>query len=238
MYKRPRIGCKDIWNAFMCEGARYSINDIPKCPTTSNSIPKRLILWDEAKALYKREILHGNEDFLCDVFVCFYMDDYKFDGKDGVWNNPEKALKILRHFSGVITPDFSTYQDFPEPLKIYNTFRMRVWGYWIGKQGIQVINNIRWGTPESWKYCWDGIPKNSIVAIGTVGGNPKKLVDRKRFNEGFYEMIRVLNPRAIVVYGSSNYEVFESARNMGIEIYTYPSRTDTAFKRRKDDEQT
>ncbi|MBQ0071809.1 MAG: DUF4417 domain-containing protein [Spirochaetales bacterium] len=55
----------------------------------------------------------------------------------------KSALKILRHFSGVITPDFSTNQDFPEAIKIYATYRMRAFGSWLGCEGIEVINNVR-----------------------------------------------------------------------------------------------
>ncbi|MBQ0071515.1 MAG: DUF4417 domain-containing protein, partial [Spirochaetales bacterium] len=39
-----------------------------------------------------------------------------------------------------ITPDFSTNQDFPEAIKIYATYRMRAFGYWLGREGIEVIN--------------------------------------------------------------------------------------------------
>ena len=230
---KPRKGCRDIWNAYMCKGAHYSKNDIPLCPTTALSLPKDIILWDEAKHLYKRAIARGDIEFLCDAFVCFYMDDYKFDGPRGIWHDSLSALNVLRHFGGVITPDFSTYQDFPEPIKIYNTFRMRAIGYWLGQQGISVINNVRWGTPESWYYCWDGIPKNSIVSIGTVGGSPRKLVNRPRFNEGLKELVRVLQPHTIIVYGSANYPCFHELREQGINVLSYQSRTAAAFERRQ-----
>lgn len=232
MSKFKRTGCKDIWNAFMCDGAKYTNGDIPVCPTTATQPPSDLILWDEAKALCKKNNQQGNTDFYFDAFVCFYMDDYKFDGPKGIWNDCDKALDVLKHFAGMITIDFSTYQDFPEPIKIYNTYRMRASGYWFGKNGISVINNVRWGTPESWKYCWAGIPKNSIVAIGTVGGNPKKLIDRNRFNEGFNEMLHVLSPHTIVIYGSSKYEAIEKAAESGINILSFQSRTARAYEGR------
>ncbi len=229
---RSRKGCKDIWNAFMARGAKYTINDIPVCPTTATSLPKQIITWEEAKAIYKREIVK-NKDFLFDAFVCFYIDDYKFDGARGIWSNPRNALKKLRHFSGVISPDFSTYQDFPRPIKIYNTYRMRAFGYWLGKNGLAVINNVRWGSEETWDYCFDGIPENSIVAIGTVGGSPRKHIDRDRFERGLDELIRVLRPCIIIVYGSANYECFKRLDEKGITVLSFPSHTALAFKRRQ-----
>ena len=217
----------------MCEGARFSNHDIPFCPTTATDLPERIILWDEAKRLYKNALARKDISFFCNAFVCFYMDDYKFDGVRGIWNNSSYALKVLRRFAGVITPDFSTYQDFPEPLKLYNTYRMRAFGYWLGKNGIAVINNVRWGTRETWWYCWDGFPDNSIVAIGTVGGSPHKLIGRQRFEEGLERLVLEKHPHTIIVYGSANYPCFDKLIDQGIKVVSYPSRTASAFERRR-----
>ena len=183
-----RKGCHDIWNAFMCEGAKFSNHDIPFCPTTATSLPEGIILWDEAKRLYRKALARKDTDFFCNSFVCFYMDDYKFDGARGIWNNSAYALKVLRHFAGVITPDFSTYQDFPEPLKIYP----------------ELFTDIR-----NW------------------------LIDRKRFEEGLEELVRVLQPHTIIVYGSANYPCFDRLIEHGIKVASYPSQTASAFERRR-----
>ena len=227
-----RSGCRDIWNAFMLCGAHYSRNDIPFCPTTSSEIPSQIIVWDEAKTIY-RQCIRNNREFRHPAYVSFYLDDYKFDGKGGIWTNYKQAFNILSHFAGVITPDFSTYQDFPEPIKIYNTYRMRAYGYWLGIKGQSVINNVRWGTPETYRYCFDGIPKNSVVAIGTCGGSPRKLADRDRFESGLTEMVRVLSPHTILVYGSANYPCFNLLIKKGITVAAYPSKTSAAFARRQ-----
>ena len=145
-----RPGIKDIWNAFMVKGAIFTENDIPICPTTATALPNDIILWTEARIIYKRELARGNKKFHYNAFVCFYLDDYKFDNTKGIWFHSAQALRILRHFDGVITPDFSTYQDFVYPIKLGNTYRMRAFGHWLGKQGIAVINNVRWGTPETY----------------------------------------------------------------------------------------
>ena len=232
----PRAGLKDIWNAHMAEGAIFCKYDIPFCPTTAETVPSSIITWDEAKAVYKKRTARGDDDFHHESFVCFYMDDFKFDGSRGIWHDWKHALKVLGHFSGVITPDFSTYQDFPEALKIYATYRMRLYGYWLGRQGIAVINNVRWGTPESYRYCFEGIPRNSIVSIGTAGGSPRKLADRQRFVDGLSEMVKVLRPTTIIVYGSAEYECFNQLKERGIEIVSYQSKTAMAFERRKPNE--
>ncbi len=230
---KPRNGLVDNWNAHMVEGATFTYNDIPLCPTTATTVPESIITWDEAKHIYKIAVADSKKNFRHNAFVCFYLDDYKFDGPKGIWSNENAALDVLRHFAGVISPDFSTYQDFPEPIKVYNTYRMRSCGYWYGRNGLAVINNVRWGTPETWRYCWDGIPVNSIVCIGTVGGSPRKLEDRVRFENGLDEMVRVLSPHTILVYGSANYTCFEKLKTQGIIVISYPSRTASAFERRR-----
>ena len=231
-----RKGCKDVWNAFMVKGATFTGHDIPYCPTTARELPTDIITYEEARSIYKKEIERKHRDFKHPAFVCFYVDDYKFDSTKGIWFGYKIALRVLKHFAGIVTPDFSTCQDFPEPLKFYNTYRMRAFGYWYGRQGGEVFNNVRWGTPETYDYCFNGIPKNDIVVIGTSGGSPRKLIDRKRFEDGLEEMVKRLTPHTIIVYGSANYECFEKLKEQGINIIDFPSRTAQRFEGGKEDE--
>ena len=218
----------------MVHGATFTPgSDIPLCPTTAKNLPAMIITYSEAKAICNRELRRGNRDFIHMAYVCFYEDD-KFDGPTGIWFKSIQAYEVLSHFAGIITPDFSTNQDFPVPLKVWNTYRMRAFGYWYGTLcEHEVINNVRWGTEETYRYCFDGIPKNSIVAIGTVGGSPRKLIDRDRFESGLAEMVERLSPHTIVVYGSANYRCFDQLKCQGIKIATYSGRMALSFEKRK-----
>ncbi|MBQ7503113.1 DUF4417 domain-containing protein [bacterium] len=239
LLKAIRKFIKDVWwRPYMVEGADFSANDIPVCPTTASEVPTDLITYKEAKDIYKKEIRKGNKNFHHSAFVCFYEDDINFDSITGIWFYSSKALKILKHFEGIITPDFSTYQDFPYPLKLWNTYRMRAFGFWFGTIcGGKVINNVRWGTAETYGYCFDGIPQNSVVAIGTVGGSPRRLNDRARFEDGLKEMMTRLSPHTIIVYGSAAYKCFQELKEQGIQIFAYPGRTTKVFaERRKQNE--
>ncbi len=231
----PRIGCQDMWNAFMVKDASFTyLSDIPVCPCTAVEPPLQLISYEDAKSLYKKEIKSGNSSFHNNAFIHFYIDDQKFDGKrSSIWQNHDKALDIIKHFAGIITPDFSTNADFPDPIKRYNTYRMRAFGYWIAKNDIPVINNVRWGTKETWSYCFDGIPKHSIVAIGTVASNLKYLSVRPNFEAGLIKMIEAIEPKTIIVYGSAHYPFFEVLKEQNITIIAFPSKTSEAFARRK-----
>ena len=90
-----RNGLLDMWNAFMLKGARFSPNDIPLCPTTAASPPPRLISYDEAKSIHRREMRKGNTDYHVDAFIHFFIDDQKFDGKRSSMSKP-----VTTNFSG------------------------------------------------------------------------------------------------------------------------------------------
>ncbi len=105
-----RLGITDIWNAFMCDEAKWSQNDIPLCPTILTKIPSRIITWVEAKAIYKRRIKQ-DKSFRDESFVCFYLDDQKFDGnRAGIWAQPHHSLEILSHFC---RHSYSRFFDIP-----------------------------------------------------------------------------------------------------------------------------
>lgn len=219
----------------MVKDANFTINDIPICKNTTNEIPQSLITYEEAKTIYFKQI-KTNSEFHDNSFVCFYLDDYKFDSFNGIWFKPKTAYNNLKHFEGIITPDFSTYADFPYPLKIYNTYRMRAFGYWYGticKK--KVINNIRWGDEETYSYCFDGIEKGTTVCIGSIASGLKEKVNRQMFNDGIKQIIDRIEPKIILVYGSINYPIFKQIEQKGIKVVEFKSKTAKYFERRNKD---
>lgn len=232
MADEKRKGCEDVWNAYMVEGAAWSAHDIPNCPTTAASPPDRLISYSEAKRLCNKARRQRISSFQINAYVHFYLDDQKFVGdRTGIWKHPELALEIVRKCAGMITPDFSTYADFPDPIKREATYKMRAFGFYAGRRGINVINNVRWGTSASWEYCFDGIPQRSIVAIGTVASDIWKVDNRPLFEEGLSCMIETLRPKTIVVYGSARNKRLEQLRSNGIKVLAFPSQANIAHRK-------
>ncbi|MBR4830365.1 MAG: DUF4417 domain-containing protein [Bacilli bacterium] len=225
MTKETRKGCKDVFNAFMVKDCEFEGKyDIPICITQNNEVPTKLIAYD---------LTMSSTDY--DAYVHFYIDDQKFDGPQGIWNKPEKALERLKKFKGVIIPDFSTYIDFPVALKIYNTYRMRAFGCYLLKNGINVIHNVRWSEPDSYEYCFSGIPKHSIISIGTIGCIKEK-INWDFYQQGLDEMIKRLEPRILLVYGNTPDKFFKKYKESGLTIYQYDSQTSKAFKKEKNNE--
>jgi len=133
-----------------------------------------------------------------DYYLCFYIDDYQFER---IWNEPLKWLEVFKRFKGLIAPDFSLYRDLPTPINIYNCWRNKVLTAFYQKNGIEVIPNVGWSDETSYKWCFDGLPVNSVVAISSNGCLYDKEAKRLFIN-GFNEMKKRLKPIKIIVIGS------------------------------------
>ena len=99
-----------------------------------------------------------------------------------------------------MSPDFSTYTDFPKAIQIYNHYRKHWVGAYLQMYGIDVIPTISWSDKNSFEWCFDGEPVGGTVAVSSVGCmNSKKRKDL--FLDGYREMIDRLHPETIIFYG-------------------------------------
>ena len=146
----------------------------------------------------------------------FFLDDYRFER---CWKNADSQIEELKKYDGVLSPDFSMYTNYPEAFQIWQVYRNR-WcaAYWQSK-GIKVIPTISWSYKSSYKYAFLGIPKNSVVAIGTVGVLNDKNAE-KLFMQGFKEMLKQLNPKRILIYGNKLTELEKYKNLQWFEPYT------------------
>ena len=129
--------------------------------------------------------------------VHFFVDDYQFNR---IWQTPDKYLNMLSEFDCLMSPDFSTYTDFPKALQIYNHFRKHWIGAYLQLHGIRVIPTISWSDEKSFEWCFDGEPVGSTVAVSSVGCMNSKRKETA-FLKGYNEMIRRLDPETIIFYG-------------------------------------
>ena len=60
--------------------------------------------------------------------------------------------------------------------------------------------NVSWADPESYDYCFEGLPRRSIVAIGSMGANLHGLT-RYLWLKGYCEAVERLDPILILRYG-------------------------------------
>lgn len=144
-------------------------------------------------------------------FVHFYEHDKRFSD---VLIATKEQLPVLRGFAGVISPDCSLYRDMPLCLQIANTYMNRAVGYYLQSQGLYVIPNVRWGDERTYttvelpeKIAFLGVPRNSIVSIGTYGCI-KSAENKHYFREGLAAMLDELTPQVVLVYGAMPDSIF------------------------------
>lgn len=130
--------------------------------------------------------------------VHFFIDDYQFNR---LWANIDRYTEMLSQFKYVMTPDFSTYTDFPKAIQIYNHYRKHWVGAYLQEFGVNVIPTISWSTEDSFEWCFDGEPIHSTVAVSSVGAANSK-EKKKLFLSGYNAMIERLQPESIIFYGN------------------------------------
>lgn len=129
--------------------------------------------------------------------VHFYIDDYQFER---VWNRPWEWVERLKQFKCVIQTQFSSYADFPTPLKWYQCYRNQLMGAFWQKQGITVIPGPGFPSEDTWDIFLEGVPEGGWLATGTVG--VVRYADaRVRFVRGLRNLIDSKHPNGLLIYG-------------------------------------
>ncbi|MDR3360864.1 MAG: DUF4417 domain-containing protein [Bifidobacteriaceae bacterium] len=129
-----------------------------------------------------------------DATVHFFEPDERFDE---VWKNPDAYLDELGQYRQVMSPDFSLFTTMPIAEQFLNTFRSRWCGWYWQEHGMTVIPTVSWSTVRSFEFCFDAIPKGSVVAVSTLGVRDVE----EAFMAGFSHMCRRLSPDQVICYG-------------------------------------
>lgn len=127
--------------------------------------------------------------------VHFFVDDYRFSG---IYNTPERSLQRYSQYAFLLSPDFSTYADMDMWRQLESVAKNRWCGaYWQSK-GLTVVPTISWSTPSSYEFCFEGVERNAIVAIGMIGCKGNKI----EFMRGYNAMLNKLDPTTIICFGT------------------------------------
>lgn len=129
--------------------------------------------------------------------VHFFTDDYRFEG---IYKNPQRTLRKYSQYAFLLTPDYSTYSD----MSLWRQLESVAHNRWVGaywqSHGLTVIPTISWGDARSFDFCFDGVEKNSIVAVGMIGCKRNKT----GFMRGYSAMLEAIEPSAVICFGSKN----------------------------------
>ena len=116
-----------------------------------------------------------------------------------------EPCNIEIRFKAVLSPDFSLYTDFPKALQILSCYRRQWLGAYWQDNCIEVIPCVLWGGVDTFDFCFDGIPQNSIVSVSSVGIKRKPDWNGRQqdiFKRGYDEMIKRVNPSRVLLYGT------------------------------------
>lgn len=170
--------------------------------------PKEIMIPTVAVPFSKRKAITNPAEEM----LVFYEQDPEFRKFVSIPQNFDDDLENIQIIS---TPDCSLYRDMPLWEQLANIGVSRSVGHYLQQQGKYVIPNARWGDERTYtKLLFDaapafsGIPKNSIVSIGTYGCSKSK-EDKYFLEAGLEAMLSALTPTDVLVYGSYNRKIFE-----------------------------
>ena len=104
-------------------------------------------------------------------------------------------------------------------IKIWNVYRSRLIGQIMQCAGLNVIPTVSWAEPETYTFCFYGIPEGGAVATSTVGVMRDKAA-KKIFMDGMAAMIDKVKPSMILMYGKAVPEACG-----GVEFQSYEDDT-------------
>ncbi len=163
---------------------------------------------------YIKSAIKGGKKENLNKYIHFFIDDYQFER---IWHKPHKYIRLMSRFAGAIMPDFSTYDNMPVAMKIWNMYRAKLLAQLMQDYGMNVIPLVR-GLDD---YYLDGIEPGGIIAVSSIGIIRNKEMKAK-WLDGIEFVFDKLKPEALLHYGE----------NTGYDFGDLPVKyfSNTAFK--------
>ena len=189
--ERTQVSLKlryDLFGAEVLGEARFTGKyEFPVIPGIKlDAVPGRFVPFDRAGTdLREGDWLHG------------YVHDKRFHR---FLADADRQFKRIEKAAGYIGADNSVYRDLPLAEQIHSCYLNRAIDYFIWSKGKKVVQNVSWGDWRSYEFCFDGIPRESTVAMSTYGCS-KTAAKRFSFEEGFVASVKRLKPYSILLHG-------------------------------------
>jgi len=155
------------------------------------------------------------------VAIHCFTDDYRMEA---TWSRPLTGLARVQVTGQALSPDFSLWTGMPLAAQLWQVYRSRWVGAFWQYHGIRVWPSVSWSSPESYEFCFAGLPARGPVAVSTVGIRTQQARDLWR--AGLAECVRQVQPARLLVYG----EHPEWAADFGVSVSAYPSRWATRMR--------
>jgi hypothetical protein len=160
------------------------------------------------------------------VGIHFYKADNLF--KTALLN-PLTWVERFAPFKTLITPDVSIGDGMPRWVRVRNTVMARSAGAIWNEQGFPVVANLRWRSPADYGFVASGIHQGSVVAVSNYG-NRREPQERAIFEHGVIAMVEMIQPEAIILYGSIDNRLRDLLESR-TQVFLFRPYTTTALKK-------
>ncbi len=189
-------------NIGFSDGMSFSLeNEMPQLSAYNKTTDFVMIPYDKRK----RHSGHGEA-------VHFFIRDSLFS--DSIWKNLERTTYSLRKFDVLFAPDYSLYADAPSKmLTLWNIYRSRFVALYWQLNGYDVIPTASWGNADSLRFCFEGLPTQSVIAVCGIGHSfcsPAK----RLWNYAVDKLIEEKQPSTLIVYGGDRREAEAHGANV------------------------
>ena len=180
----------------------------------TEAIPRNVFSYSEIESV-------KNTNECC---IDFFVDDYRFEKLKFLpyFNILKKTKDILPNIKEIlfcikIIEISKLYNQLDKIIKKINCFKSRTVAYYMQHEGINIIPTVAWANEEDFSYCFDGIPKNSSVAISSNGCKSNEY-SKNMFLSGVKELQNILKPKHLIICGEPFFELQKYDN-----IISYPS---------------
>lgn len=158
-------------------------------PTEFNYLPVK----DWKKGMVNQCAIHGfGEDKTLDSYY---------------WQRLEQTTNRIKDCQLLIAPDFSLFVDpWLDTFNRFQVFKSRVVCALWQACGLPVVPLVSWGNVDSFEYCLEGLPMNSVLALSATSCKHC----RGAWNLWKYAVITVVNtlhPTRLIIYGDPELKV-------------------------------
>ena len=130
--------------------------------------------------------------------IHFFTHDYKF--ATACDKHLETTTYKLSKFDCLFSPDYSLFVDVPSQINKHNVYLSRFAGAHWQNCGFNVIPTASWGNADSFEYCFEGLPQNSVIGVCGTGILWNKAASLL-WQYAMRTLEEKLSPTLVIVYG-------------------------------------
>ena len=168
-------------------------------------IKKQRVYLEHFQYIGFQNVRKNDDRNYADKTVGFFLRDIGFEH---LCFRPLDYTSRLGQYRQVLSPDLSCYSDMQIADQWTNVFLNRLIGAYWQSCGLTVIPTLSWSDEKSFPFCFEGVAKESVVAVSTNGTAQV----RPLFMEGFILLCKQISPETVICYCKPYPEMYNYAK--------------------------